>query len=411
MATTQRKAKHLKETTMITRHIQRLATLVALVALTLTTACFPPLNPQPNVVTLGVGETVAHSTTKQFITIASEYAWSIEIDYLTPEGTEGWCSLSKTNGEGNDIVKMNFGANTLDVSRSLTLRVKFPREDVEILFTQLAAGEEPTPEPSITTTPKWLELPAFTADNQEVYFSKHMLASSGYTARSFSLLYDSRIYHSLWVAYPISKLHTPGGGSRKDDWGRMDSNIPTSKQVFLGSSFNGSYDRGHLCPAATRFHPNTQENCMQLSIPTNMSPQLSGLNQQKWAGIEGQVRGWGSSCDTLYVVTGAVFRTVGGNESISYAYGKSDSGKQVSVPNYYYKALLQRRGTGSSSAYQAMAIWVPHKAAMGNATKNDIITIDRLEELTGIDFFHNLDDATEQRVESYYDLTYWGGIN
>jgi endonuclease G len=83
----------------------------------------------------------------------------------------------------------------------------------------------------------------------------------------------------------------------------------------------------------------------------------------------------------------------------------------VAIPNYYYKALLQRRGTGASSSYQAMAIWVPHKAATGNATKSDLITIDRLEELTGIDFFHNLDDTTEQSVESYYDLLYWSGIN
>ncbi len=398
---------------MLIRLIRHLATLVALAAFSLGVACTPAYTPQPNSVSFSTGETVAHTTTQQFLSIASEYAWTIEIDYLSPEGAEGWCSLSKTSGEGNENVIMSFGKNPLKESRSLSLSVKFPRESIDLIFTQLAEGEkpEPKPEPDITTTPKWLELPAFTADNQEVYFSKHMLASSNNKERSFSLLYDSRIYHSLWVAYPISKLHTPGSGSRGDDWGRMDSNIPTDKQVYLRSSFNGSYDRGHLCPAATRFHPDTKENCMQLSIPTNMSPQLSGLNQEKWAGIEMQVRNWGSSCDTLYVVTGAVFRTVGGNENISYAYGKSDSSKQVSVPNYYYKALLQRRGTGASSSYQAMAIWVPHKAATGNATKSDLITIDRLEELTGIDFFHNLDDTTEQRVESYYDLTYWSGIN
>lgn len=396
---------------MTERLIQHIATLVALVALSLGVACTPTYTPQPNGVSFSTGETVAHSSTQQFLSIASEYAWTIEIDYLSPEGAEGWCSLSKTSGEGNENVIMSFGKNTLKESRSLSLSVKFPRESIDLIFTQLAEGEKP--EPDITTTPKWLELPAFTADNQEVYFSKHMLASSHNKERSFSLLYDSRIYHSLWVAYPISKLHTPGGGSRKDDWGRMDSNIPTDKQVYLRSSFNGSYDRGHLCPAATRFHPDTLENCMQLSIPTNMSPQLSGLNQQKWAEIEKQVRGWGSAkgCDTLYVVTGAVFRTVGGNENISYAYGKSDSSKQVSVPNYYYKALLQRRGTGTSSSFQALAIWVPHKAATGKLTANDIISIDRLEELTGIDFFHNLDDTTEQRVESFYDLLYWGGIN
>ena len=80
----------------------------------------------------------------------------------------------------------------------------------------------------------------------------------------------------------------------------------------------------------------------------------------------------------------------------------------MAIPNYYYKALLQRKGTDENSTYQAMAIWVPHKAATGNATKDDIITIDRLEELTGIDFFHNLDDTTEQKVESQYDLNFWG---
>ena len=95
-------------------------------------------------------------------------------------------------------------------------------------------------------------------------------------------------------------------------------------------------------------------------------------------------------------------------EYLKYTYGKSDSSKKVAIPNYYYKALLQRRGTGDNSTYQAMAIWVPHTAASGSATLDDIITIDQLEELTGIDFFHNLDDATEQRVESTITPNYWG---
>ena len=139
-----------------------------------------------------------------------------------------------------------------------------------------------------------------------------------------------------------------------------------------------------------------------------MTPQLSGLNQKKWANIEGQVRNWGKGCDTLYVVTGAVFKTVGGNETVNYTYCKSDSDKRVAIPNYYYKALLQRRGTGDNSTYQALAIWVPHKAATGNATLDDMITIDQLEERTGIDFFHNLDDVTEQKVESTISTNYWG---
>ena len=393
---------------MTTRNIFRKLTLVAVVAITaIGTACTSH-TPQPDAVVLYVGETVDYTVQHQFVSIATEATWTIEVDYLSPEGVEGWCSFSQTSGSGDANVIMSFGRNNLEVSRSLTLRVQFPRNNIEILFTQLAEGEEVAPKPNDTVVPTWLELPAFTADYNRYYFSKHMLASSNNVERSFSLFYDSSIYHSLWVAYPISSLHTPGSGTRSDDWGRFDSNIPQEKQINLKNSFNGSYDRGHLCPAATRFHPKTTENCRELSVPTNMSPQLGGLNQQKWANIENQVRSWGAGCDTLYVVTGAVFKTEGGNESISYAYGKSDSSKKVAVPNYYYKALLQRRGTGDNSTYQAMAIWVPHTAASGSATLDDIITIDQLEELTGIDFFHNLDDATEQRVESTITPNYWG---
>lgn len=389
-------------------------TVAGLIMVVICSACGPftssvePDNKESNAVRFTVGEVVGHTIKQQGVAITSNEAWTIEVDYLTPEGSEGWCSFSATSGKGNKNIFMSFGTNTLEVSRSLTLRVVFPKETIELPFTQLSQYDQLGEE---TTIPQWLELPKFSADYERYYFSKHMLASESYTKRSFSLLYDSNIYHSMWVAYPISKLHTPGSGSRSDDWGRYDSNIPTSKQIYLKSSFNGNYDRGHLCPAATRFHPNTTENCRELSVPTNMSPQLSGLNQEKWAVIEGEVRSWGAGCDTLYVVTGAVFQTVGGNEAVNYTYGRSDSSKRVAIPNYYYKALLQRRISGTNSSYSAMALWVPHTSTDNSVpTRNFVISIDDLEARTGIDFFHNLDDATEQSVEKIVNYNYWQGL-
>ena len=159
-----------------------------------------------------------------------------------------------------------------------------------------------------------------------------------------------------------------------------------------------------MLPSASRLGSNNDNR--QTFYPTNMTPQLSGLNQKKWASIENQVRDWANSCDTLYVVTGAVLQTVGGNEAINYTFCKSDSNKDVAIPNYYYKALLQYRKSGGT--YQAMAIWVPHAGASGPATMEDIITIDRLEELTGLDFFHNLSDDVEVAVEQNVNPTYWG---
>ena len=121
-----------------------------------------------------------------------------------------------------------------------------------------------------------------------------------------------------------------------------------------------------------------------------------------------QAKRMADNCDTLYVVTGAVFRTVGGNESVNTTSCRSDSGKQVAIPNYYYKALLQLQIRGGVKSYQAIALWVPHTPASGAATMDDAITIDRLEELTGYDFFPNLDPSTEASVESTIDNRFWG---
>ncbi len=365
------------------------------------TACTPTSH-NPNVVMFGTGETVGHTAKSQFISIASDFAWSIELEYLAPEGESGWCRLSKTSGEGNDNVVMTFGENTLGEDRSLNISVHFPSETITRLFTQRAADNQNDKE----DLSGWLELPAFEADGERTYFSKHMLPSSGNTARSFSLLYDSDIYHSHWVAYPLYR-EVIGSGNRTNDWGIYDPNIPSEKQLYMSSSYQGSYDRGHMLPSASRAKTRTDNS--PTFYPTNMSPQLAGLNQKKWAGIEDQVRIWAEKgCDTLYVVTGAVFKTVGGNESVSYTYCKSDNSKDVAVPNYYYKALLQLRITGGEKSYQALAIWVPHKAATGSATMDDVITIDALEERTGIDFFHNLPDDIEVEVESAVDNRFWG---
>lgn len=380
--------------------------MIAMAVAVMATACtlLSSAPTVPNGATFSTGDRVASTLKYQFLSITSEQEWSIGIEYLTPEGESGWCSLSKERGMGSDNVMMTFGANPLGEERSLRLTVtfdSFPAETIELLFVQLSEGGQLNPE----ALPEWLELPAFEADGERTYFSKHMLPSSKNTARSFSLLYDSEIYHSHWVAYPLYKS-VIGSGNRTNDWGIFDPNIPQEKQLYMRSSYQGSYDRGHMLPSASRAK-STADNSPTF-YPTNMSPQLAGLNQKKWAGIEGQVRRWAEGCDTLYVVTGAAFKTVGGGESVGYTYCKSDNGKSVAIPNYYYKALLQRRGTGANSTFQALAIWVPHRAATGAATMDDVITIDELEERTGIDFFANLDEQTQESIESGVDNRFWG---
>ena len=70
-------------------------------------------------------------------------------------------------------------------------------------------------------------------------------------------------------------------------------------------------------------------------------------------------------------------------------------------------ALLQYNK--ASDSYEAMALWTIHEnVSITKANFKDYaISIDELEERTGIDFFCNLPDDIEDKVEKTLDLSKW----
>lgn len=362
----------------------------------------PPTHQTESSATFSVGNNVGAQTTQQFVSIISEGEWSLSIDYPT-EG-ENWCSLTPTEGTGNANVMMTFGKNEGEAERSLTITARFEDKTLQLDFTQNSLY-------SLSNNSQlkgWLELPEFADDRQRYYFTKHMLPSSSNVQRSYSALYDAESKIPLWVAYPLCKSYM-AGSTRTDRWGPKDPNIPAEKQPDMGRSYNGSYDRGHMLPSASRDNNSADNN--QTYYPSNVTPQLSSLNQKKWVTVEELVRKWAEGCDTLYVVTGAVLQTEGGNESVAYTYAKNSPQMDVAIPNYYYKALLQYSNIGGEKVYQAIGIWMEHKAASGAVTTSDIVNIDELESKLGYDLFSNLDPAIQAQIESTYSPIYWSGIS
>jgi endonuclease G len=60
----------------------------------------------------------------------------------------------------------------------------------------------------------------------------------------------------------------------------------------------------------------------------------------------------------------------------------------------------------SPSDTSAIGILIPHAASTLPITFF-YVSIDRLEQITGIDFFHNLPDATEKKVENIFRANEW----
>ena len=60
--------------------------------------------------------------------------------------------------------------------------------------------------------------------------------------------------------------------------------------------------------------------------------------------------------------------------------------------------------------YKAIGFWMDQSTTAKPALSECARTIDELEELTGLDFFHNLPDNLENAVEAKYAISAWTGL-
>ncbi|MDY3848146.1 MAG: DNA/RNA non-specific endonuclease [Prevotella sp.] len=171
------------------------------------------------------------------------------------------------------------------------------------------------------------------------------------------------------------------------------------KMYWDDDLFRGSgYDHGHICPSADRQY--SKQANRQTFYLTNMQPQYANFNQKLWAEMENRMRKWianSPATDTMYVCKGG---TIDDEQNII----ERVKG-QLIVPKYFYMAILYKNSEG----YKALAFWAQNENV--DRSKDDlkkyVISIDRLEELTGIDFFCNLPDETENKVEAVTYTQSW----
>lgn len=247
-----------------------------------------------------------------------------------------------------------------------------------------------------TLNSNWMELPALPSslgDREAV-----TMYASG--QRNYSILYDSSYYASMWTAYHYCSSFS--GSGTLSNWEENPSiNGP---QVSVASSYvssgNDDYDRGHQIPNGSRNAVVAMQK--QTYYYTNSTPQLDQFNQQIWNNLETAERGLVSSkTDTIYVVTGPVFKTVGGNETYKTI---SHDNKSVPVPNYYYKVILKvkRNSSGTVTSASAIGFWFPHTNSIaGDSYSNSeyVKSVDTIESYTGLNFFANLPSSVEVTAE------------
>lgn len=204
----------------------------------------------------------------------------------------------------------------------------------------------------------------------------------------YSLSYSESFEQAEWVAYELKKSHLSYNKFDRPYF-VQDREVQTGSADWRNYKSSG-FDRGHLCPAGDRRF--SYEAFLETFLTSNISPMNHDFNRGVWNDLEKQVRRWAKKKDGVFVITGGVLsdnlNTIG------------DEG--VAVPDYFYKILANK----TNAKWEVIAFLIPNQP-ISDSYREYATTIDIIESRTGIDFFPNLVDDLEEKLESSLQIGYW----
>jgi len=196
----------------------------------------------------------------------------------------------------------------------------------------------------------------------------------------FSLSYNEAYEQAEWVAYSLKKEQLTYD-DRKRPYFIEDPKVKTKSANWRNYKGSG-YDRGHLCPAGDRRFSEYAYN--ETFYTSNVSPQDNNFNGGIWNRLEQKIRYWTKKYNEVYVITGGVLEK--GLPTI----GDED----VAIPKFFFKIIARKE----NKKIKVIAFLFPHKESK-KAIEKFAVPVDKIEKMTGINFFEKLPVATADQLE------------
>ena len=241
-----------------------------------------------------------------------------------------------------------------------------------------------------------LELPLCAAQNHS---ADHEIRKF----KNYTICYRESYEQAEWSAYCLSENQLFKKSERTNDF-REDPIISTGS-ANLADYRKSGFDRGHLTPAADMSF--NSEAMSETFFMSNMTPQNPQFNRGIWKDLEAQVRVWVKQFGRVYVISGPIlnkaateYNTIGNNK--------------VVIPEYFYKVILvplyenaeDASSPMDSKSVMAIGFIIPNSDCE-DSYWNYVVSIDDVEDKTGLDFFSLLDDDIENSIEASCSINKW----
>lgn len=227
-----------------------------------------------------------------------------------------------------------------------------------------------------------LEMPASLDDRFESVLEK----------QSFTVSYNSQYKCPNYVAWNLYAQRVKGDAERVRF--EEDTLVEKRNRVQWYDYSDSGYDRGHMCPAADNKWSQSATN--ETFLMTNICPQSHNLNAGLWNDLELLCRHWAEQGKDLYIVCGPIF-----DSENPKTIGKYHD-RRIAVPDRFFKVVLSATGDAATIGF------IYPNDDCNLPMSEYCVSVDSIESVTGIDFYHILEDELEDLVEAECNPALWG---
>jgi endonuclease G len=195
----------------------------------------------------------------------------------------------------------------------------------------------------------------------------------------------------LWAAYRLKRMENPPNPGPRPKKFKMDER--TDAKVKHEDYTNSGYDRGHMAPnwaIATRYGQDAQ---LETFLMSNICPQKHKLNGGMWKYLEMIIaKAYANQFGDIWVFAGPIF-----DDDVQTL----KSGDEIPDEFYTIMVIIE------DDQIQMQAFVMGQEQSGREPLGNFITNIDNIEDKTGLDFFTDLPDKLEEKLESSTPSQAW----
>jgi len=206
----------------------------------------------------------------------------------------------------------------------------------------------------------------------------------------FKIGWSRSLRHPVWCAYHVTEKKLHEDGKRPSFLIDHAADGAPHPNDYAKSGF----DRGHMVPnhaIVSRFGPEERRKTFMMG---NIAPQSPQLNRKAWRDVEHRIADlWTARYGEIWVVVGC----------IPSPDGEKLAGTTVDVPSMFYQVIIAQEGMD----IRALAVAFPQNVPWNAWPARYILSIDELEEMTGLDFNPELPEFIQAPLEAEVPSRLW----